>query len=105
VNVEQLKQRIAAQVTEVDGFRLAKLTAAEGIQFSQRASEFPSDAPPEQLVEHYAWLLSKCSVDERGERGLDSDEGRQTLARLDIATLTSVGEAAIDWNLGDAKKN
>lgn len=105
MSIEELKQRLAAQVTVVDGWRLAKLNAADGMAYSKLFSDVPDDAPFEQLANAYAFLLSKCVVDDQGNKTLDSDEGRELLQRLDRDTFCKLGEAAIAWNLGDAKKN
>jgi hypothetical protein len=105
VNLEQLKQRIAEQVKEVDGVRLAKVNAVDGIAYARRFSEIPADAPFEQTAEAYAFLLSKSIVDESGAKTLDSDEGRTLLMQLERAKFVQLGEAAIEWNLGDSKKN
>lgn len=104
MNLEQLKDR-AAQITEVDGVRIKKLNAVDGMAYSKHFAAVPSDAPPEETVTAYAFLLSKCVVDENGVATLDTDEGRAALRELDFATFSKLGEAAIEWNLGNSKKN
>jgi hypothetical protein len=105
VNIEQLKQRLAANVTVVDGWRLCKLNAVDGMAYSKLFADTPDDAPFEQVAVAYAFLISKCTVDESGQKHLDSDEGRALLRQLDRETFCKLGKAALDWNLGDAKKN
>lgn len=105
MNIEQLKTRLASQVTEVDGVRIGKLNAVDGIEFSKRFSAVPEDASFEAMADAYSFLLSKTIVDEHGAKTLDSDEGRALLLQLDRATFVALGEAATSWNLADAKKN
>ena len=105
MNLSQLRERAAQQITEVDGVRLKKLNAVDGMAYSKQFASVPKDAPPEETVTAYAFLLSKCVVDENGFATLDSDEGRDALRNLDFATFSKLGEAAIAWNLGDSKKN
>lgn len=105
MNLEQLKAKLAAQVMVVDGVRLAKLNAVDGIEYAKRFTDIPADADTAQMVDGYAFLLSKCIVDENGNRTLDSDEGRALLPQMERATFCKLGEAAIEWNLGDSKKN
>lgn len=105
MNIEQLKQRLASQVTEVDGFYLCKLCASDGYEYSKRFADIPAEADFEQTIDAYTWLLSKCVVTPDGKPKLDSDEGRELLRRLDARTMQRLAEAAIAWNIGDAKKN
>lgn len=105
MDLEQLKQRLSEQVTVVDGVRLAKLGAVDGFEYGKLFSGVQEDAPFEQVATAYAFLLSKSIVDEHGNKTLDSDEGRELLPKLDRTTFCKLGEAAIEWNLGDSKKN
>jgi hypothetical protein len=73
--------------------------------YGKRFQDIPDDADFALVAEGYAFLLSKCIVDDNGNKTLDSDEGRESLLRLDRDTFTKLGEAAIAWNLGDSKKN
>lgn len=105
MDLEQLRQRLAEQVTVIDGWRIGKLNAVDGMAYAKRFAEVPKDAPEEATIEAYAFILSKCIQDESGSRNLDSDEGRALLYQLDMQTMRKLGEAAIAWNHGDAKKN
>lgn len=105
MNLEQLRKRIAEQVTEVEGVRIGKLNAVDGMEFSRRFSAVADDAPFEQVAEVYAFLLSKSIVTADGRKELDSDEGRAALLQLERESFVRLGEAAINWNLGESKKN
>lgn len=103
--IEQLRQKIAEQATVVEGWRLAKLNASDGMAFSKRFADVPADAPFEQLADAYAFLLSKSIVTDGGQKELDTDEGRALLLQLERELFCKLGEAAIAWNIGEAKKN
>lgn len=116
MNLDRLKERIAANVTTVtleDGseWRLRKLTAAVGIAVGaafRAAGHTDPDGPepsPEKQAEAYALLLSKTICDESGALVLDSDEGRGALAQLDMPTVLELGSKAQEWCLSGAKKN
>lgn len=105
MNIEKLKEHLAAQVLEVDGWRLSKLNAVDGMAYSRLFADAPDDAPFEQVAQAYAFLLSKCTVDENNRKTLDSDEGRELLQQMDRETFCKLGKAALEWNIGDAKKN
>lgn len=103
MDLEQLKQRLSEQVIVVDGVRLAKLSAVDGVEYSKLFSDVSEDAPFEQVATAYAFLLSKSIVDEHGNKTLDSDEARELLPRL--ATFCKLSKSALEWNIGDSKKN
>lgn len=105
MSLEQLKQQLASQVKVVEGYRLAKLNAVDGIEFGKRYENVSGDAPFEQVAEGYVFLLSKSIVTEDGRKELDSDEGRELLKQLERVVFCRLGEAAIEWNFDDSKKN
>lgn len=113
MNLEALRAKIVSQVKEHAGYRLAKLGAMDGLKVNALLSSLEMEGDgdtkkvksAEDLVRLYALLLSKAIVNESGEKTLDSDEGRELLTRLPRQEFLAVGDAAMEWNVGEQKKS
>lgn len=104
MDLAALKERLSKQVTVVDGCRIGKLNAIDGLTYSKLFAD-TDETDAAGVANAYAFLLSKCLQNEAGERELDSDEGRSLLLQLERETFSKLGQAALEWNLADAKKN
>lgn len=107
MSLDALRQRIAAQFTEVEAggtkWRIGTLWAADGIALSAMLSEASGIEADQdkRLIPYYAALLSKTLLNEAGEHPFDSDEGRELLTKLDC--LMELGLAAIGFSTSKKK--
>lgn len=114
MNLDTLRERSTKCLT-VGGeiWRLRKMTAADGIAYSQLVDSFPKKPDGSLLndvdaIACFAVALSKSIVGESGVVEFDSDEGRDLISRLPIDDLTTLAEACLDWNGArpdESKKN
>jgi hypothetical protein len=115
MNLDELKKRNAAYTTltleDGSAWRVKKLSAAVGIAigkaFQAAGHTDPNGAEPstDELLNAYSLLLSNVLCDEAGVLTLDTDEGRDELKKLDMATILELGEKAQEACMGTAKKN
>lgn len=115
MTLDALRQHILGQTTTVTvggvEYRIAKLGAVDGMEVNAVLSGLETTGEgdnrkikhPADYVRYTALLVSKCLVDEHGQRPLDSDEGRLWLGRLPAPELTALEEAVVNWTV--AKKN
>lgn len=116
MNLDQLRQKILGQTTtETVGdatYRLSKIGAVDGLKINALMLSLPMKgegdkktlANDEDLPKFYAFMLSKCIVDEAANKTLDSDEGRGLLERMERSELFELAEKATDWNSSAQKK-
>lgn len=113
MNLESLRQRILGATTAVtlsDGttIRLGKLSAQDGMALAMPAKKLehePEGSQSEDMLTFYALILSKSILDDAGAKALDSDEGRAMLRQLPMGDFLQLGNAAVEWQFGESKKN
>lgn len=118
LSIEELRKVMssARRIIEVDcpgigTVALRQLDCTVGMKLASIAQQVGSDADNsivvgEKMTEFYVELLAASIVDENGNTGFDTPDGRAMLRHLRIDQLTSIGNAAIELNgMGTTQKN
>lgn len=106
--VERRPHTIDVPVPELGGeIRLMRVSIGAAIALGRKYQELPKGAdgkPTEEAnVEFMVAILSHSIVDEQGQRGFLSEEGRDILRRFPPAVLTRLATAAHTLNGMDAE--
>lgn len=107
---EMFKNSRKTIVVNVEGFgdvNLRQLNVQDSLPITKLASGFQDASEPADMFRFWIELLSKCIVDDDGNKIFDDQEGREVLEGLRIDRITQLGNAAVELNgmTSDAKKN
>lgn len=101
MNLETLRERIAAQYIEVEAggekWRIGKLTAQDSMALS------PVLAGKDEVAFSIE-VVSRSIRDAEGKRPFDSSEGRELLSQLGRDVFMPLHEAAMDFSYPDTAK-